>query len=291
MERTGIEPVTPACNSPYGIRADVLARERRDDSAATHAAQRGDGPILGDEQRSVARERYSGGADADARRPNVVSLTRDLSCADDIAPASVRANQEHPAAAGASDGDVEPSHGWEHRRRVDARDLVQLAARMVDPDHPTPRVGHPEVAARVVSQAVWAVDALTNGHESLEPSSAQIHTQYALLDRGDREVPTAWVDVDPDDAWDACHGRDAASRDEAPHDTVVDVGDVQLSGAVLGEGGDLSEPCAQSRFAVSADSGLALACDSDESSTLCVVPQHLMAPGVGDEDAALVDDE
>jgi hypothetical protein len=138
---------------------------------------------------------------------------------------------------------------------------------------------------------MWAFDALTNGHESLEPSRAQIQTHHASRDRGDRKVLAAWVDVDPDDAWDACHGRDAASGDEASHDTVVDVRDVQLSGAVLGERGDLSELCTQSRTAVSADSGLAVPCDSDEALTLRVVPQHPLTPGVGDEDAAVAVDE
>ena len=108
---------------------------------------------------------------------------------------------------------------------------------MVDSDHATatPRICHPEVAARVVSQAMWAGDALTNGHESLERSRAQVQTQHASLDRDDREVPAGWIDVDSDGAWDTCHGRDPASRDEAPDDTVLEVGDVQLSGFVLGE--------------------------------------------------------
>ena len=149
------------------------------------------------------------------------------------------------------------------------------------------RVGHPEVAARVVAQAMWVVDALTNGHESLERSRAQVQTQHASLDRDDREVPAGWIDIDPDGTWDTCHGRDAASRNEAPHDTVLEVGDVQPSGFVLGERGDLSEPCAQGRSAVSAESSLAGTCDSNEAVTLCVVPHNLMPPRVGDEDAAL----
>ena len=93
------------------------------------------------------------------------------------------------------------------------------------------------------------------------------------------------------DAWNACHGRDAAPRDEAPHDTVVEVRNVQLSGAVLGERGDLSESCTQSRSAVAGGSGLAAACDSDEALTARVVPEHLMSSGVGHEDAAGAVDE
>jgi hypothetical protein len=138
---------------------------------------------------------------------------------------------------------------------------------------------------------MWGFDALTNRHESLERTRAQIQTQNASLDGDDREVPAAWIDVDPDDAWDMCHGRDPASREETPHDAVLDVRDVQLSGAVRRERGDLSEPCTQSRSAVSVESGLAVACDSDEALTLYVVPQDLMASGVGDEDAALPVDE
>ena len=44
----GAWTLTPR-HSSIRRRADELARDRCDDSAATHTAQRGDGPILGDE--------------------------------------------------------------------------------------------------------------------------------------------------------------------------------------------------------------------------------------------------
>src|SRR5262245_30447955 len=268
-----------------------LPRDRRDDAAAAHATERGKGPILGDEQRAVARKCQGSGPDADACCPNPVSLARDPARSGYRPPASIRADQEHPATAAGPDGDIETSRRWEHCRSVNPGDLVQFAARMIDPDHPAPRVGYPEVTTRVVAQAMWAVNALTDGHEGLERSRVQIQAHDATLDRGDREVPAGRVEVDPDGAWDMRHGRDPASWCEAPYDTVVDVRDVQLSGAVFGERGDLPELCTQGRPAVSAGSTPAVACDSDEVVMLRVVSQHPMTPCVRNQDTAPMVDE
>ena len=125
-------PAGLSTGEPDGTRPDVLARDRCDDSAATHTAQRGDGPILGDEERSVASERYSGAVGCRRALPERCFVAaRSVLCRRPCAGFR-RANQEHLAAAGVSDGDVDPPRGWEHRRRVDPRDFVQLAAREYD---------------------------------------------------------------------------------------------------------------------------------------------------------------
>ena len=163
---------------------------------------------------------------------------------------------------------------------------------MIDPDHPTPRVGHPEVAARVVSQAVRVVDALTNrqresralpcsGPTALRLARSRRSRGTCRLGRYRARRPLGRVPRS------RC-GRPGTKRRTTPLWTSE-----TYSCPVLSSASEVISPSRARRAGPPSPPipALPLPATRTRRLTLRVVPQHLMTPGVGDEDAAFVVDE